>query len=171
MPDILVTMTVKEAVEHLAKPDKRHLQRYLQRWGETFGIRLNEFHIGHILTYRRERIQEVEAAIVNQEIGALLMLLRKLNLAEEVERSYRLIAGRVVKPDDGRCLYREHFAKKDGTISKITRQCPRQAHVDEHGGVNRYCKEHLAADIEEQRRWLNPSKPRVRYVPGPRTVQ
>jgi hypothetical protein len=34
-----------------------------------------------------------------------------------------------MKPDDGRCLYRENFVKKDGTLSRVKRQCSRQAEV------------------------------------------
>lgn len=167
MPEILATMTVREAAEHLPEPDKRHLKR----WGETFGIRLNEFHIGHIVAYREKRIKEVKAAIVNQEVSALLLLLRKLNLGEEIERSYRLMGGRVVKPDDGRCLYREHFVKKDGTISKLKRQCPRQAYVHENGDIDRYCDEHAKFMLDEMRRALDRTRPRVSYIPGPKVVQ
>jgi len=55
MPEILATMTVKEAAEYLAETNRTDLRR----WGETFGIPLKEFHTGHIRTYQIDRAQEV----------------------------------------------------------------------------------------------------------------
>jgi hypothetical protein len=55
MRGIVATMTVKEAAEYLAEPGKK---KDLQRWAETFGIPLHEFHIGHIKTYQADRGQE-----------------------------------------------------------------------------------------------------------------
>ncbi len=104
MPEILTTMTVKEAAEYLAEPSRADLRR----WGETFGIPLKEFHTGHIRTYQIDRAQEVEATIVDREVAALLKLLRALNLSAEIERFYRPLV-KTVKPDDGRCLYQDHF--------------------------------------------------------------
>jgi hypothetical protein len=100
MSEILATMTVKEAGEHLAEPDRKHLLR----WRETYGIPLNEFHIGHIKTYQIDRVQEVEAAILDREVAALLMLLHELNLSAEIEGSYRALIDSVrlkVKKPDG----------------------------------------------------------------------
>lgn len=160
-------MTVREAAVYLDEPASTHLRR----WGETFGIPLNEFHIGHVRTYQADRIREVEAAIVDREIAAFLMLLRKLNLSSEIERLYTPIVGHVKQRDDGRCLYREHFVKKDGTISRLKRQCPRLAYIDKRGRVDRYCGEHRTASLDEMRRALDRTKPRVSYVPGPKIIQ
>src|ERR1700744_5956671 len=119
MPRILPTMTVKEAAEYLGEPSRSHLRR----WGETFGISLKEFHAGHLRTYQIDRAKEVEAQIVDVEVAALLMLLRELNLSAEIERFYKPLVDtaklKIMKSDDGRCLYRDNFIKKDRTLSKI----------------------------------------------------
>jgi hypothetical protein len=169
MPEILATMTVKEAAEYLAESSKTDLQR----WGETFGIPLNEFHTGHIRTYQIDRVQEVEARIVDREVAVLLKLLRGLNLSAEIERFYRPLVGttklRTVKSDDGRCLYRDHFAKKNGTLSKIKRQCSRHAQTLD-GHLMTLCAEHQK-EVDEVFRRIMDKKRRSVFVPGPRTVQ
>jgi hypothetical protein len=172
MPGIVATMTVKEAADYLAEPGKK---KDLQRWAETFGIPLHEFHIGHIRTYQADRAQEVEATVVDREVAALLVLLRELNISAEIERFYRPLADpaglKVKKLDDGRCLFREHFVKKDSTLSKTTRQCSRQAEVHDDGRINRFCSEHQREFNETFLRVMDRDRPRITYVPGPRTIQ
>jgi hypothetical protein len=172
MPGIVATMTVKEAAEYLAEPGKK---KDLQRWAETFGIPLHEFHIGHIRTYQTDRSHEVEATIVDREVAALLTLLRELNISAEIERLYQPLADpvglKVKKADDGRCLFREHFVKKDHTLSKITRQCSRQAKVHDDGRINRFCPEHQKEFNETFLRAMDRDRPRITYVRGPRTIQ
>lgn len=165
MSKILATMTVKEAAEHLGEPGRT----YLQRWGETFGIPLKEFHVGHVRTYQIDRAQEVEARIVDMEVAALLMLLRELNLSAEIERFYRPLV-RVTKPDDGLCLYRETFVKKDGTLSKTKRQCSRQAQIHD-GHFMTLCAEHQRGVNETFLRVMDKTRSRLVFVPGSRTVQ
>jgi hypothetical protein len=166
MPGILTTMTVKEAAEYLAE----HSRADLRRWGETFGIPLKEFHTGHIRTYQIDRAQEVDVTVVNREVAALLKLLRVLNLSAEIERFYRpLVEATKLEPDDGHCLYRDHFIKKDGTLSKIKRQCSRKAQTHD-GHLMTLCAEHQR-EVDEVFRWTMDKKRRSVFVPGPKMVQ
>ena len=170
MSKIHSTMTVKEAAEHLSEFSRVRLQR----WGDTFGIPLKEFHIGHIRTYQSDRAKEAEAQIVDMEVAALLMLLRELNLSGQIERLYRPLAGpaklKVVKADDGRCLHREQYVKKDGALSKIKRQCSRLAQIHD-GRFTTLCAEHQTEVNEAFLRAVDPNRPRLLFVPGSRTVQ
>jgi hypothetical protein len=82
---ILKTMTVHEAVPLWDDPRSVHLKR----WGETFGIRLDEFRYGHIATYEQERLAEnVTYPIVWTEVKALRALLQHVGLGEEIESHY-----------------------------------------------------------------------------------
>ena len=163
-------MTVKEAAENLGEFSRTRLRR----WGETFGIPLKEFHIGHIRTYQSDRVKEVAARIVDMEVAALLMLLRELDLSDQIDRLYRPLAGtaklKVVSADNGRCLYREQFVKKDGTLSKIKRQCSRQAQIHD-GCFTTLCAKHQREVDEALLRATDPDRRPVLFVPGSRTVQ
>jgi hypothetical protein len=82
---ILGTMTVLEAA--LLWDDQRSV--HLKRWGETFGISLDEFHYGHIATYEQERLAEnVSYPTVWTEVKALRALLQHVGLGEEIESHY-----------------------------------------------------------------------------------
>lgn len=81
---ILATMTVDEAAPLWNDPRSVHLQR----WAETFGIRLEEFHIGHIVTYEKDRLGEVNYAVMWTEVLALRALLKDVGLGEEIESYY-----------------------------------------------------------------------------------
>ena len=76
------TMTIQEAATHWHHPKSA----YLKRWGEIFGIRLIDFHVGHVITYQTERGKEVVAATIHLEVDALLTLLRELHLGTDIER-------------------------------------------------------------------------------------
>jgi hypothetical protein len=78
------TMTIQEAATHWRDPKSS----YLKRWGETFGIRLMDFHVGHVITYRAERAKEVAAQTIDLEVDALLTLLRELHLGADIERHF-----------------------------------------------------------------------------------
>jgi hypothetical protein len=164
MPEILATMTVKEAAEYLAEPGRTDLRR----WGETFGIPLKEFHTGHIRTYQIDRAQEVEARIVDREVAALLKLLSALHLSAKIERFYKPLM-KTVKPDDGRCPHRDQFIKKNGTLSKIKRQCSRQAQTL-NGHLMTLCAEHQR-EVDEVFRRVMDKEQRSVFVHGPRMVQ
>lgn len=79
------TMTVREAAALWEDSQRKHLGR----WGELFGIRLMEFHIGHVNTYQVERGREVPASVVNVEVDALLALLKQANLGTEIVERYQ----------------------------------------------------------------------------------
>ena len=79
------TMTVQEAATHWRDPKSS----YLKRWGETFGIPLMDFHVGHFITYRSERSKEVATQTIDLEVDALLTLLRELHLGADIERHFR----------------------------------------------------------------------------------
>jgi len=78
------TMTIQEAATHWLDPKSS----YLKRWGETFGIRLMDFHVGHVITYRAERSKEVATQTIDLEVDALLTLLRELHLGADIERHF-----------------------------------------------------------------------------------
>jgi hypothetical protein len=89
---ILKTMTVDEAVP--LWDDPRIVQ--LKRCGETFGIKLEEFHYGHIATYEQERLAEnVSYPMVWTEVKALRALLLHVGLGEEIESHYMIPFDRV----------------------------------------------------------------------------
>ena len=79
------TMTIQEAATHW----RDSKSSYLKRWGETFGIRLMDFHVGHVITYQAERAKEVATQTIDLEVDALLTLLRELHLGADIERHFR----------------------------------------------------------------------------------
>ena len=76
-----------------------------------------------------------------------------------------------MKPDDGRCLNRETFVKKDGTLSRIRRQCSRQAEVYPDGSINRLCTEHQREVNETFLRMMDRTRDHSTFVPGTKTIQ
>jgi hypothetical protein len=82
--EILGSMTIREAIDHLPEPDRANLKR----WSETFDVRLDEFRAGHIKAYQQERGEETDAPTVDQEVDALLALLRGLQLTGEIDKYY-----------------------------------------------------------------------------------
>jgi hypothetical protein len=92
MAELLKTMTVQEASALWDDPRSVHLKR----WGETFAIRLDEFHYGHIATYEQERLAEnVSYPMVWTEVKALRALLQHVGLGEEIESHYMTPLDRV----------------------------------------------------------------------------
>jgi hypothetical protein len=79
------TMTIEEAARLWSDPRKEHLHR----WAETFGVPLQQLHPGHIVTYQKDRGEETNASQVDEEVGALLALLKELGLGDEIERFNR----------------------------------------------------------------------------------
>lgn len=55
MNEIVKTMTVQEATPLWNDPRSVHLKR----WGETFDIRLDEYHYGHISTYEQAQFSKM----------------------------------------------------------------------------------------------------------------
>lgn len=94
---IFGTMTVQEAVPLWDDPRSVHLKR----WGETFGIRLDEFHYGHISTYEQERLAEkISYRVVWTEVCALRALLQHAGLGEEIESHYTTPLQRAKLPEE-----------------------------------------------------------------------
>jgi hypothetical protein len=91
VPQILKTMTVLKAA--LLWDDPRAV--HLRRWGETFEITLEEFHISHFLTYEKDRRTEVNYAVMWSEVIALRALLKYVGLGEEIESHYMTPLDRV----------------------------------------------------------------------------
>jgi hypothetical protein len=79
---IIGTMTIREAAEHWSDPRSG----LLKRWGETFGVQLQELHPGHVVTFQKDRGEEVGTSQVDAEVAALLELLKKLGLGADIER-------------------------------------------------------------------------------------
>jgi hypothetical protein len=89
---ILPGMTVQEAAPLWDDPRSLHLKR----WGETFAIRLDEFHSGHIATYEHDRLEDkVSYSEVWTEVCALRALLKHVGLGEEIESYYLTTYDRV----------------------------------------------------------------------------
>ena len=86
--EIIGTMTIKEAAANWEDPRRQHLMR----WGETFGVPLQELHPGHVVTYQKDRGEEVTASQVDAEVGALLALLKQIGLGDEIERRNQSLA-------------------------------------------------------------------------------
>ncbi len=86
--EIFGTMTIKEASPLWEDPRREQLKR----WGETFGVPLQELHPGHVVTYQNDRGKETTAAQVDAEVSALLALLKQIGLGGEIERHNRLLA-------------------------------------------------------------------------------
>jgi hypothetical protein len=84
MAKILKTMTVREAAAIWEDPRRVHLQR----WAETFSIALDEFHIGHIVTYEKNRLEEVRYSVMWTEVTSLRALLKQAGLGQEIESHY-----------------------------------------------------------------------------------
>lgn len=78
-------MTIREAAELWSNPRSG----LLKRWGETFGVQLHELHPGHVVTYQKDRGEEVETSQVDAEVAALLELLKELGLGADIERYNR----------------------------------------------------------------------------------
>jgi hypothetical protein len=86
--EIVGTMTIKEAAANWEDPRCQHLKR----WGETFGVPLQELHPGHVVTYQNDRGDETTAAQVDAEVSALLALLKQIGLGGEIERRNRSLS-------------------------------------------------------------------------------
>ncbi|MEO6807381.1 MAG: hypothetical protein ABI286_02705 [Edaphobacter sp.] len=84
-PRILDTMTIAEASAFVEQDQ----QTLLQRWAETFAVSLQDFHIGHILTYNDDRSLEVPPDTVNKEVETLILLLLQQGLGEEIIKRYQ----------------------------------------------------------------------------------
>jgi hypothetical protein len=82
---IVGTMTIREAAATWSDPQSE----YLKRWAETFGVRLQDLHPGHVRTYQLDRGKEATASQVDREIDALLALLKQVGLGDEIERYYQ----------------------------------------------------------------------------------
>jgi hypothetical protein len=86
MAQILKSMTVKEAA-----PLWDDLRRvHLQRWAETFDVPLEDFRLGHIETYEKERRAEVSYAVMWTEVLALRALLKHVGSGEDIGGTSRL---------------------------------------------------------------------------------
>ncbi len=83
--EIVGTMTIHDAAAHLSAPQIEHLKH----WAETFLVPLQDLHIGHVLTYQKERGREVIASQVDVEVAALFDLLKQIGLGDEIARSYQ----------------------------------------------------------------------------------
>lgn len=78
-------MTVSQALQFCSPAQ----QMNLKYWAESFGLKLGEFHIGHIKTYESERLREASLQAVNAEVSTLLGLLDSVGVGEEIGRRYR----------------------------------------------------------------------------------
>jgi hypothetical protein len=97
MTEILKTMTIQEAAPLWDDPRSVHLKR----WGETFAVRLDEFHYGHIVTYEQDRLEEkIGYPVVLAEVGALRALLKHVGLGAEIELHYMTPLERVKLTDE-----------------------------------------------------------------------
>jgi hypothetical protein len=85
MEGITAEMTVREALRFCSPAQ----QMNLRHWAESFGLKLCEFHIGHIKTYESERQREASLQVVNAEVSTLLSLLDSAGVGGEIKERYR----------------------------------------------------------------------------------
>jgi len=85
MERITGEMTIGEALRFCSPAQ----QMNLRHWAESFGLKLCEFHIGHIKTYESERQREASLQVVNSEVSTLLSLLDSAGIAGEIKERYR----------------------------------------------------------------------------------
>ena len=78
-------MTVREALPLLSPAE----QVSLNVWAEEFGIKLREFHLGHIKTYEEQRLQVASREVVNAEVSVLLSLLDSVGAGDQIRRRYQ----------------------------------------------------------------------------------
>ena len=74
--NISKTMTIKEAAAVWNDPRAD----FLEKWGETLTVRLDEITQDHLAKYQRERIRESPQCIVDVEVRALTELLKHAGL-------------------------------------------------------------------------------------------
>jgi len=85
MKDVDGNMTVKDALEYCSSAQRRNLLR----WSDRFPVKLRDFHIGHIRTYEKDRLREVDLNIVNAEVDSLLRLVESAGGGDLSLRKYR----------------------------------------------------------------------------------
>lgn len=78
-------MTVREALQLCAPAQRANLTQ----WSERFDIKLRDFHIGHIKTYEKERLREVNLHVVNAEVDSLLRLIESAGVGDVSLKKYR----------------------------------------------------------------------------------
>jgi hypothetical protein len=77
-------MTIQAAAAIWDDPQRVHLGL----WAQDFEVRLEELHPGHIATYEKARLAQVNYAVVWTEILALRALLKAAGIGEEIESIY-----------------------------------------------------------------------------------
>ena len=70
-------MTIKDAAAVWRNPRAD----FLERWGEMFDLRLEEITPDHMMKYQRDRAREMPQCIVDVELRALTVLLKKVGLS------------------------------------------------------------------------------------------
>lgn len=83
--EIVGTMTIKEAASLWEDPRREHLE-YV---AEIVVERLQDLQPFHVLTYQRNRSDQVTASQVDAEIDAFLALLKHIGLGNGFEGHYR----------------------------------------------------------------------------------
>jgi|ERR1035437_3202027 hypothetical protein len=83
--EIIGTMTIKEAASLWEDPRREHLEHL----AEIVIERLQDLQPFHVLTYQRNRSDQVTASQVDAEIEALLALLKHIGLDNGFEGYYR----------------------------------------------------------------------------------
>lgn len=78
-------MTVSDALQFCSPAQ----QMNLKYWADSFGLRLGEFHIGHIKTYESERLRDASLQVVNAEVSTLLSLLDSVGVGDEIRKRYQ----------------------------------------------------------------------------------
>jgi hypothetical protein len=115
-------MTIGEAAVNWADPRGEHLKH----WAETFSVRLQDLHIGHIQTYQRERGEQASGAQVDIEVDAILALLKLIGRDEDILPYYQSFTqARELTPSEINALpepVRKHIDKLTQEISELKSQ-------------------------------------------------
>lgn len=127
MERITGEMTVREALRFCSPAQ----QMNLRHWGESFGLKLCEFHIGHIKTYESERQREASLQVVNSEVSTLLSLLDSAGVGSEIKEHYRpLREPDELSPEERAALperAQKYIEKLESELQKATAESGRTA--------------------------------------------
>lgn len=120
-------MTVREAMQFCSPAQ----QMNLQHWTESFGLKLREFHIGHIKTYESERQGEAPLQVVNSEVSTLLSLLDSAGVGGEIKGCYHpLQEPDELSPEDKAALperVQKYIEKLEAELRNVTAKSDRAA--------------------------------------------
>jgi hypothetical protein len=127
MERITGEMTVREALRFCSSAQ----QMNLRHWAESFGLKLCDFHIGHIKTYESERQREASLQAINSEVSTLLSLLDSAGVGGQIKERYRpLREPDELSPEEKAALperVQKYIEKLESELQNVTTESRRTA--------------------------------------------